>query len=471
MCAARPTGTLRQLYPFLLERRCRLVERGPRPDRRLQADPGLGGDHRRRRAAGPRRADRLRRRGRGPARPSRTGRRARSAASSTSATAAGSTTGCCSRARATSARGRASPGPCCARALREAPAELPGSRRSLAASWLGYRAGLLGPSPAGGAGAAAERPGLFLDLRRPCRRRRRAGAGLSRPMRLAVPHQQPLPAARGHRAARARGGAAACSSAATRSPSSPAARAFARWRESSVAGTAGPPLPALSRCSRSTTRWPGPSSRGWLRDGADGADLLHVHLPLLPPLPTELPIVATFHSPMLADTGAIGEPGLRPALIKANARLFSRRYEQWYLDRAAPVRRGLWRGRGPSSRRAIGCAGASPSVVPNGVDTEFFGFASLKGRGPGRPLCRPARLPKGLFRLLDAFARLPRRHRARADPGRRRAAGDRPAPAGGGAGDRRAGPLRRASSTAWACAASCATPPASSTPPTTRPAR
>ena len=36
---------------------------------------------------------------------------------------------------------------------------------------------------------------------------------------------------------------------------------------------------------------------GWLRDGADGAELLHVHLPLLPPLPTDLPMVATVPQP------------------------------------------------------------------------------------------------------------------------------------------------------------------------------
>ncbi len=113
-------------------------------------------------------------------------------------------------------------------------------------------------------------------------------------------------------------------------------RSFARWRVSSVAGLRVRHYPhyplqpfhhALARAEFAR----------WLRDGADGADLLHVHLPLLPPLPTDLPIVATFHSPMLADTGAIAETGLRPALIKANARLFSRRYEQWYLDHARTV--------------------------------------------------------------------------------------------------------------------------------------
>ena len=182
-------------------------------------------------------------------------------------------------------------------------------------------------------------------------------------------------------------------------------RAFARWRESSVAGMLVRHYPhyplqpfhhALARVELA----------GWLQEGADGADLLHVHLPLLPPLPTELPIIATFHSPMLTDTGSIVEPGLRPALIKANALLFSRRYEQWYLDHAAQlvtvsgsVRTELEATYRLNKRR--------PSVVPNGVDTGFFGFASLKGRGPGVLYVGRLGYRKGLFRLLDAFARLP----------------------------------------------------------------
>ena len=109
-------------------------------------------------------------------------------------------------------------------------------------------------------------------------------------------------------------------------------RAFARWAESHVGGLQVrhyphyPLQPFHHVLARSELT-------GWLRDGADGADLLHVHLPLLPPLP----VVATFHSPMLLDTAAIGEPGLKPVLIKANAVLFSSRYEQWYLDQAAAL--------------------------------------------------------------------------------------------------------------------------------------
>jgi glycosyltransferase involved in cell wall biosynthesis len=181
--------------------------------------------------------------------------------------------------------------------------------------------------------------------------------------------------------------------------------AFARWRESSVAGLRVRHYPhyplqpfhhALARAEFAR----------WLQAGADGADLLHVHLPLLPPLPTELPIVATFHSPMLADTGAIPETGLRPTLIKANALLFSRRYEQWYLDHARTVVTVSGAVR-TELEGAYSLGGRRPTVVPNGVDAGFFGFASLKGRGPGILYVGRLGYRKGLFRLLDAFARLP----------------------------------------------------------------
>jgi glycogen(starch) synthase len=150
---------------------------------------------------------------------------------------------------------------------------------------------------------------------------------------------------------------------------------------------------------------------GWLHDGADGAELLHVHLPLLPPLPTarcRLPSVATIHSPMLRDTAAIVEPGLRTALIKVQARLFSFRYEQWYLDHAVALV--------AVSQKVAGELGASyrvrrqepPVIVPNGVDTGFFAFTPFHGREELMALY-VGRLGyrKGLFRLLDALARLP----------------------------------------------------------------
>ena len=49
--------------------------------------------------------------------------------------------------------------------------------------------------------------------------------------------------------------------------------------------------------------------QAWLDAGAGRADVVHVHLPLFPPLRTARPLVVTFHTPMLADSAAIAEPG------------------------------------------------------------------------------------------------------------------------------------------------------------------
>jgi glycosyltransferase involved in cell wall biosynthesis len=146
----------------------------------------------------------------------------------------------------------------------------------------------------------------------------------------------------------------------------------------------------------------------WLEAGAGGAELLHVHLPLLPALKTRLPIVATVHSPMLHDTGAIAEPGLKPALIKANARLFSCRYEQWYLDHAAAVV-AVSHQVADELGAAYRLRGRRPSVVPNGVDTGFFGFVPPEDRRGGLLYVGRLGYRKGLLRLLEAFARLPHR--------------------------------------------------------------
>jgi glycosyltransferase involved in cell wall biosynthesis len=182
-------------------------------------------------------------------------------------------------------------------------------------------------------------------------------------------------------------------------------RAFARWAESHVGGLQVrqyphyPLQPFHHVLARSELT-------DWLRDGADGADLLHVHLPLLPPLPTRLPVVATFHSPMLLDTAAIGEPGLKPVLIKANAVLFSSRYEQWYLDQAAAlvaVSAAVVR----ELASAYRLRGRRPQVVPNGVDATFFAYRPVKRRGPAVLYVGRLGYRKGLFRLLEAFARLP----------------------------------------------------------------
>ena len=183
-------------------------------------------------------------------------------------------------------------------------------------------------------------------------------------------------------------------------------RSFDSWREVDVEGIevhrvpSFPIRPFHQRAARLVLD-------RWLQDGAMGADLLHVHLPLFPPLRTGLPIVATFHSPMLSDTGAIAEPGARARAIRLNARLFSRHHEQWYLDNAREliaVSSGVAR----ELHQHYSLDGRAPLVVPNGVDADFFDE-------PRRPTDPPALLyvgrlgyRKGLLRLLEAFALLSR---------------------------------------------------------------
>ncbi|MCB1882465.1 MAG: glycosyltransferase family 4 protein [Geminicoccaceae bacterium] len=143
----------------------------------------------------------------------------------------------------------------------------------------------------------------------------------------------------------------------------------------------------------------------WLDDGAEGADLVHVHLPLLPPLRTRLRRVVTVHSPMLTDAAAIGEGGVQPALLKLNARIFSRRLEQHHLNGAETV---VAVSEGVADELAANYAlKAPPRVIPNGVDTHSLRPGPRAKRANG-PLLYVGRLGyrKGLFRLLEAVALL-----------------------------------------------------------------
>lgn len=141
----------------------------------------------------------------------------------------------------------------------------------------------------------------------------------------------------------------------------------------------------------------------WLDSGADGADLIHIHLPLFPPLRSRQPRIVTFHTPMLTDTAAIPEPGLHPRLARLNARLFSRSYEQWHLDHAARVLAVSGQ-----VRREIetnyDVKGRSIDIVENGVDAGYFAFAPAAGRQPEILFVGRLSYRKGLDRLLDAFA-------------------------------------------------------------------
>jgi glycogen(starch) synthase len=146
----------------------------------------------------------------------------------------------------------------------------------------------------------------------------------------------------------------------------------------------------------------------WLDQGAEGCDALHLHLPLLPPLRTALRRVVTFHSPLLSDTAAIGEPGLKAALIKANARLFSQAYEHAHIRDAAALVAVSANVRDELARH-YRLLGRRVAVIGNGVDTGVFTY-----RGGPRPPDADGRRSvlyvgrlgyrKGLHRLLDAFA-------------------------------------------------------------------
>lgn len=146
----------------------------------------------------------------------------------------------------------------------------------------------------------------------------------------------------------------------------------------------------------------------WVGEGADQADMLHVHLPLLPSFRTDLPVVVTVHSPMATDTAAIGETGIRPLAIRANARLFSKGYEQHWLDKAHSVV-AVSEGVRDELRAHYALSGREPIIVPNGVDWSFY--ASGPDRRPEDLILYVGRLAwrKGLGRLLDAFARLERK--------------------------------------------------------------
>jgi glycosyltransferase involved in cell wall biosynthesis len=145
----------------------------------------------------------------------------------------------------------------------------------------------------------------------------------------------------------------------------------------------------------------------WLDGGAEGCELLHLHLPLLPRLKTRLPRLVTFHSPLLADVAAIQEPGLLPALVKANARLFGQAYEKAQIRAAAAII-AVSGSVDRELRQRYDLRGQQPVVIPNGVDLAFFA-PPAKGRPAApRSILYVGRLGyrKGLARLLDAVARL-----------------------------------------------------------------
>ena len=143
----------------------------------------------------------------------------------------------------------------------------------------------------------------------------------------------------------------------------------------------------------------------WIDEGAGDADIIHAHLPLIPPIDTDKPLFVTFHSPLLSDTAAIPERDVRARLVRLNARLVSAGYEQQHIDRASRII-AVSDGVASELDRHYRCPRASVEVITNGVDSRFFGFSPCDRRS--RHLLYAGRIGyrKGLFRLLDALALL-----------------------------------------------------------------
>ena len=100
-------------------------------------------------------------------------------------------------------------------------------------------------------------------------------------------------------------------------------------------------------------------------------DLIHLHSPLVPPIPKKWPIVTTFHSPMLLGTANVESFGLQTFLIKLMGRTTSYQIERKLLkisDAIITVSQGV----ADELRTYYGFSGNHIYPISNIIDTAFY---------------------------------------------------------------------------------------------------
>ncbi len=141
--------------------------------------------------------------------------------------------------------------------------------------------------------------------------------------------------------------------------------------------------------------------RGLIRELEPQTDVFHLHSPLVPVPATRKPVVATIHTPMLADTRSLGGTGRVARLARAQT-LVSARLERTLLrraDRVTAVARSV--------AAELGEYGIDPSrvtVVGNGTDAAFFTPADGPSASSPPSFLYAGRVGprKGLADLLEA---------------------------------------------------------------------
>jgi len=107
-----------------------------------------------------------------------------------------------------------------------------------------------------------------------------------------------------------------------------------------------------------------------IKDITPQPDLIHLHTPLVPPLPKKWPIVTTFHTPMLVDTAYVENIGLRTFLIKLMGKTTSYWIEKKLLnisDAIITVSQGV-----AEELKTYYRYTNHLFVIPNVVDIDFY---------------------------------------------------------------------------------------------------